>query len=73
MNHNHNRAQPLRGSISVQLTSCLFYLDSSAFLMFNEEQFYLFGQIQTSQTEGQLYSDTSLYSECCRLIQPNLT
>ena len=27
--------------------------------MLNEQQFYLFGQIQTSQTVGQLYSHTS--------------
>ena len=26
--------------------------------MLNEQQFYLFGQIQTSQTGGQPYSDT---------------
>ena len=33
-------------------------------MMLNEHQFYLFGQIQTSQTGGQLYSDTSSYGEC---------
>ena len=33
-------------------------------LMLNEQQFYLFGQIQTSQTGGQLYSDPSAYGEC---------
>ena len=27
--------------------------------MFNKQQIYLFAQIQTSQTGGQLYSDTS--------------
>ena len=27
--------------------------------MLNEQQFYLFGQIQTSQTGDQLYGDTS--------------
>ena len=27
--------------------------------MLNEQQFYLFGQIQTSQTGSQPYSDTS--------------
>ena len=37
---------------------CLFCLDSAALLMLNEEPLYLFGQIQTSQTGGQLYSDT---------------
>ena len=33
----------------------------SCSMMLNEHQFYLFGQIQTSQTGGQLYSDTSPY------------
>ena len=32
--------------------------------MLNEQQFYLFVQIQTSQTGGQLYSDTSPNGEC---------
>ena len=33
--------------------------------MFNEQQFYLFGQIQTSPVGGQLYSNTSpRYAEC---------
>ena len=32
--------------------------------MLNEQQFYLFGQIQTNQTGGQLYSDTFPYGEC---------
>ena len=27
--------------------------------MLNEQEFHLFGQIQTSQTGGQLYGDTS--------------
>ena len=31
--------------------------------MVNEQEFYLFGQIQTSQTGGQPYSDTSPYGE----------
>ena len=31
--------------------------------MSNEQQFCLFGQIQTSQTGGQLYSNTSPYGE----------
>ena len=30
----------------------------------NNTQFYLFGQIQTSQAGGQPYSDTSPYGEC---------
>ena len=46
-------------SITVQLTFCLFCLDSATLLMLHEQQLYLFGQMQTSQTEGQLYSDTS--------------
>ena len=32
--------------------------------MLNELQFYLFGQVQTSQTWSQLYSDTYPYGEC---------
>ena len=51
------------GSITVQLTSCLFSLDSAALLMLNEQQFYLFCHIQTCQTGGQLFSDTSIYGE----------
>ena len=35
--------------------------------MLNEQQFVLFGQIQTSQTGGHLYSDTSPYGECSLL------
>ena len=42
-----------------QLTSSLTGLDSAALLMFNQQQIYLLGQIQTSQTGGQPYSDTS--------------
>ena len=45
----------------VWLTSCLFCLDSAALLVLNEQQFYLFGQIQTSQTGSPPYIDTSLY------------
>ena len=30
-------------------------LDSATLFMLNEQQFYLFGQIQTSQTGGQPY------------------
>ena len=37
----------LRGSITVWLTSCLICLVWAALLMLNEQQFYLFGQIQT--------------------------
>ena len=39
----------------------LFYLDSAALYKLNEQQFYLFGQIQTSQTGGQLFFP---YREC---------
>ena len=39
-------------------------LDLAALLMLNEQQFFLFGQIQTSPTGGQSYSDTSPYGEC---------
>ena len=39
----------------------LFHLP--ALLSLNERQFYLFGKIQTSQTGGQLYSDTSPHGE----------
>ena len=37
--------------------------DSAALLMLNEQQIYLFGQMQTSQTWGQPYNDTSPYIE----------
>ena len=38
-------------------------------LMLNEQQFYLFGQIQTSQAGGQpRYSDTSPYGECSLVV-----
>ena len=53
----------------IQLTSCLFCLYSAALLLLNEQQLYLFGQILTSQTGGQLYSDTSPYGECSRSWQ----
>ena len=46
-----------------KLTCFLFSMDSSALLMINELQIYLFGQIQTSQTGGQLYSYTLPYGE----------
>ena len=53
----------LRGSITVPLTYYfLFGFSCSAKL--NELQFYLFGQIQTSQTGGQPYSDASPNDEC---------
>ena len=59
---------PLRGSITVWLTSCLFCLDPAALLMWNMKQIYLFGQIQTSKTGGHWYSDTSP-SVGCYLVQ----
>ena len=37
-----------------------FCLELAALLRLNEQPFYLFGQIQTSQTGGHPYSDTSL-------------
>ena len=47
----------LRGSITVWLTFSLFCFDSAALLILNEQQFYMLGQIQTSQI-GQPFSDT---------------
>ena len=47
------------GGITVQLASCLFFLVSVALPMLNKHLFFLFGQIQISQTGGQLYGDTS--------------
>ena len=32
--------------------------------MLNEKLFYFFGQIPTSQTGGEPYSDTTAYGEC---------
>ena len=48
-----------RRSITVQMTSCLTGLYSATLLMFNWQHIYLFGRIQTNQTGGQLYSNTS--------------
>ena len=46
------------------MADLLFYcLDSAVLHMLNQQQIYLFGQIQTSQTRGQSYSDTSPYDE----------
>ena len=47
------------GSITVQLTSWLFCLELAALLKLNEQQFYLFCQIQTIPIGGQPQSDTS--------------
>ena len=41
-------------SITVRLTSCLTGLNSAALLMFNQQQIYLFAQIQARQTGDQL-------------------
>ena len=56
----------VRGNITVQLTSCLTGLDSAVLLNWNYKQICLFGQILTSQTGGQPYSDISPYkvSDC---------
>ena len=40
------------------------FLESATLLVLNEQLFFLFGQIQTSQTGGHPYSDTSPYGEC---------
>jgi len=52
----------LRGSITEQLTTCLFCLDLADLFMLNLHQLYLFDRIQTSQKGGRLYSDTSMVS-----------
>ena len=44
-----------------------FCLDSAALLMMNEQQFYLFGQIQNSRMGGQSYSDTFTYGNCSQI------
>ena len=46
-------------SITVRLTSCLTSYDSAALLVLNYIVIYKYGRIQTSQTGGQTYSDTS--------------
>ena len=50
------------------MTSSLFCFVSAALLTLKEEQLYLFGQIQTSQTGGQPYSDTSPFGECSLVL-----
>ena len=47
----------VRGSITVLLTSCFICLVSAALLMLNEQQIYLFSQIQANQTGVQSYSE----------------
>ena len=54
MEYQENTNNCISGNITVQQTSGLFCLDSASLLML-KEQFYLFGQIQTSQTGGQLF------------------
>ena len=36
--------------------------------MLNDQQFYFFGQIHTSQKRSQLYIDTFPYGECYLLL-----
>ena len=57
------RLPPLDGYVVVCLVLtidvhayCFFNL--AALIMLNQQQFYLFGQIQTNQTRGQQYIDT---------------
>ena len=50
------RTLTIWGSINVQLTSFLTSLDSATLLTFNQQQIYLFTQIQTSQTGGRTAS-----------------
>ena len=49
-----------------RLTSCLTVFGSAVLIMFNQQQIFLFGQIQTCQRGGQPYIDTFPYkvSEC---------
>ena len=66
------RAFDQRNTITHCTTDLLFiFLDSAALLVLNEQQFYLYGQIQTSQTGGQPYSDTSSYGQCSLLRTVN--
>ena len=52
------------GSIALWLTSCCTCLVSATLLMFNVNRIrYVFGWIQSFQTGGEQYSDTSLASE----------
>ena len=63
-----------RGSTALRLTSCLTGWDSAACLFKLDTFLHKFGQIQTSQTGGQLYSDTSPYKVSeCSLIEMSLT
>ena len=51
------------------MSDLMFCYDSTAVLMLNDQQVYLFGRIQTSQTGGQPYSDSSpmISVHCLRL------
>ena len=49
------------GKYHLKLTSCFTGLDSAALLMLNKIHIYKFSRIQTSQTGGRPYSDTSPY------------
>ena len=60
-NDYFSRPTQKRESITAWLASCLIGLDSAALLVLQSKQFYLFGQIQSSQTGGQQFSDTSTY------------
>ena len=53
-----------------RLTSCLTVFGSAVLIMFNQQQIFLFGQIQTCQRGGQPYIDTFPYkvSECSLLL-----
>ena len=59
-----NKKRPGLAHFLKKLTSFLICLDSAALLILNEQQFYLFGQFQTSPTRGQPYGDASQYGEC---------
>ena len=64
----------LRGSITVQLTSCLTGLDSTKQVDILLIQHKRSSWIQTKQTGGQQYSDTSSYkvSECSLTAPSNI-
>ena len=59
-NRTRQRTLTIGGSITVRLTSCLFCLDSAALLVLNQHYIYM----QTSQTVGQSFSNTSSNGEC---------
>ena len=57
-----------RGKYHFTSDLTIICLDSAALLVWHEQQFFLFGQIETSQTGGQPYSGTSPYCECSLCI-----